>query len=227
MSVAIDLVAEEAELWRRFRQGGDLVARDHLFRLHMAWAAAIARSVYRRVGIFSLDTLDFVQNAELGMLEALSRYEPERGVDFRAFARARVRGAVFNGVRSMLRERGISNDDQRHAERLSHHRDVEGDAFDTVVDAVIALGMGFLLDHAASEATIDASTYVQRDQTHLRLKAAVDRLPERLQEVVIAHYFEFVPFSDIADGLGISRSRVSQLHREALQRLRDILRDCR
>lgn len=227
MSTAIDLVAEEAELWRRFRQGGELAARDHLFRLHMDWAAAIARGVYRRVGVFSLDTLDFVQNAELGMLEALSRYEPERGVDFRAFARARVRGAVFNGVRSMLRERGISSDDQRYAERLSHHRDTEGDAFDTVVDAVIALGMGFLLDHAASEATIDASTYVQRDQTHLRLKAAVDLLPERLQGVVIAHYFEFVPFSDIADGLGISRSRVSQLHREALHRLRSILRDCR
>lgn len=226
MSLAIDLVAEEAELWQRLRQSGDLLARDHLFRLHMAWAAAVARSVYRRVGVFSLDLSDFVQNAELGMLEALSRYEPERGVDFRAFARARVRGAVFNGVRSMLRERGISNDDQRHAERLSHFRGVEGDAFDTVVDAVVALGMGFLLDHGASEATIDASSYVQRDQTHLRLKTAVDRLPERLQDVVVAHYFDFVPFSDIADGMGISRSRVSQLHREALQRLRDVLRDC-
>jgi RNA polymerase sigma factor FliA len=227
MALAIDFVAEEAELWRRFRQGGDLLARDHLFRLHMAWAAAVARSVYRRVGVFSLDSSDFVQNAELGMLEALARYEPERGIDFRAFARSRVRGAVFNGLRSMLRERGISNDDQRHVERLSHMRDNDGEAFDTVVDAVIALGMGFLLDHAASEASIDASTYVQRDQTHLRLKSAVDRLPERLQEVVVAHYFDFVPFSDIADDLGVSRSRVSQLHREALQRLRDILRDCR
>jgi RNA polymerase sigma factor for flagellar operon FliA len=227
MSLAIDLVAEESELWRRYRQGGEPVVRDQLFRLHMAWAAAVGRNVYRRVGVFSLDSSDFVQNAELGMLEAITRYEPERGVDFRSFARARVRGAVFNGLRSMMRERGISNDDQRHAERLSHLRGGEGDAFDTVVDAVIALGMGFLLDHAANEAFADTSTYVQRDQTHLRLKAAVSRLPERMQELVTAHYFDFVPFSDIADDMGISRSRVSQLHREALQRLRDVMRDCR
>lgn len=227
MSLAIDLVVEESELWRRYRQGADPVARDRLFRMHMSWAASVGKSVYRRVGVFSLDASDFMQNAELGMLEALSRYEPERGVDFRAFARPRVRGAVFNGLRSMMRERGISNDDKRHAERLAHLHNDDGDAFDTVVDAVVALGMGFLLDHAAAEAVADASTYVQRDQTHLRLKTAVGRLPERLQTLVVAHYFDFMPFADIAEDMGVSRSRVSQLHREALQRLRDVLRDCR
>jgi RNA polymerase sigma factor FliA len=217
--------AVEVELWRRYRQSSDLDARDRLFMLHMPWAASVGRTVYRRVSVYSLDCEDFVQNAELGMLDAMMRFDPERGIDFRAYAKQRVRGAVFNGVRALLRERGVSADDARFAERLSHmHRD-EADAFESVVDAIVGLGIGYLLENAAHDARTDAYTYAKRDQTNVRLLAAVSRLPHRLRDIVNAHYFNHVPFSTIADQLQLTKGRVSQLHREALLRLRDALRD--
>ena len=227
MALAAKTPFEESELWRRYRQHGDLVARDRLAVMHLPWAAAVGKSVYRRVGIYGLDSEDFIQNARLGMLEAIGRFEPDRGVEFRAYARPRVRGAVFNGIRSMLQERGTAADERRHAERLDHFHDDERSPFDSVVDAVVGLGLGFLLEHAGAETGADAYAYARRDQTQARLKAAVARLPARLQSLVTAHYFEHVPFSEIADAEGVTKGRISQLHREALTRLRDALRDQR
>jgi RNA polymerase sigma factor for flagellar operon FliA len=223
MSQGIESVAE-TELWRRYRRSSDIAARDHLFHLYMPWAAAVGRNVYRRISVYSLDCADFVQNAELGMLDAMTRFDPERGIDFRAFARPRVRGAVFNGLRALLSERGAPNEESRFGERLSHfHHD--DDAFDGVVNAIIGLGIGYLLDHAAGERGDDAYAYVKRSQIDTRLSAAVNRLPERLRRIVVAHYFEHVPFTAIAEDMQLTKGRVSQLHHEALTRLRHALRE--
>ncbi len=226
MSQGIESVAE-TELWQRYRRSSDIAARDHLFHLYMPWAAAVGRNVYRRVSVYSLDCNDFVQNAELGMLDAMTRYDPERGVDFRAFAKPRVRGAVFNGLRALLRERGVTSDDSRHAERLSHFHGNDDDPFDGVVEAIIGLGIGYLLDHAAVDRGDDAYAYVKRSQIDSRLTAAVSRLPERLRRIVVAHYFEHIPFTAIAEDMQLTKGRVSQLHHEALTRLRHALRELR
>jgi RNA polymerase sigma factor FliA len=217
----------EAALWRQYRERSDLLARDRLFLQHMSWAESIGRIVYRRISIYSLDSEDFVQNAELGLLDAMSRYDPDRGVEFRAYAKPRVRGAVFNGLRTLLSERGVSNDDMRYAERLAHLHNADIDAFDSVVDAIIGLGIGYLLDHIGNEGTGDAYAYVKQNQTNANLQQAVSRLPERLRHVVSEHYFNHVPFRDIATDMKLTKGRISQLHHEALGKLRIVLRELR
>lgn len=219
--------APEIELWRRYRQGSDPTARDRLFMQYMPWAAAVGRSVYRRISIYHLDSEDFVQNAELGLLDAMSRFDPERGVEFRAYAKARVRGSVFNGLRALLSERGVSNDDTRYADRLAHMHDSDIDAFDSVVDAIVGLGIGYLLDHAGNVGNEDAYTYVNRGQTNATLVQAVSRLPDRLRQLITEHYFNHVPFRDLAERMGVTKGRVSQLHHDALNRLRDVMRELR
>lgn len=219
--------AAEAELWRLFRGSSDIAARDRLFHLYMPWAASVGRSVYRRISVFSLDCADFVQNAELGMLDAMTRFDPERGVDFRAFAKPRVRGAVFDGLRSLLSERGVVGREARFSERLSHLSDDGdgGDAMDAMVGAIVGLGIGYLLDHASAGSGDDAYAYVKRSQIDSRLNAAVQRLPERLRRIVVSHYFQHLSFVAIAEDMRLTKGRVSQLHHEALKRLRDALRE--
>lgn len=226
MSLAIEPAAEH-DLWREYRRGSDLRARDRLFLQYMPWAAGVGRSVYRRISNYSLDCDDFVQNAELGLLDAMSRFDPERGIDFRAFAKPRVRGAVFNGLRALLRDQGLSQDDLRYADRLSHLQQYEDDAFESVVDAIVGLGIGYMLEHHADGFAGDAYNYAKRDQVSARLSQAVGRLPERLRAIVTAHYFNHVPFYTLAEEMGLTKGRVSQLHSEALLRLRDALRDLR
>ena len=219
--------APEHELWRRYRQDSDPGARDRLFMQYMPWAAAVGRSVYRRISIYSLDSEDFVQNAELGLLDAMSRFDPDRGVDFRAYARPRVRGSVFNGLRAQLSERGVSNDDARYAERLAHMHSGDLDAFDSVVDAIVGLGIGYLLDNAGNAGNDDAYAYINRNQTNAALLQAVTRLPERLRQLITAHYYHHIPFREIAVRMGVTKGRVSQLHHDALNRLREVMRELR
>lgn len=220
----------EKELWARVATDGDADARDRLFHSYIPWAAAIARGVHRRVWAYPVDCEDFVQNATIGLMEAMSRYEPGRGIPFQAFARPRVRGAVFNGLRVILGERLAPGDEARFAARLEgYQEDASDNVFDSVVDSIVGLGMAFLLDDAA-QATIgqqqaDALEYVQRSQTQAQLVAAVDRLPERLRTLIKRHYFQFVPFHEIAMEWGLTKGRISQLHKSALDHLRKLLRD--
>jgi len=213
----------EADLWRRIRHGEDANAVDQMLRHYAGWAAAIARNIHRRVPAYAVDCDDFIQNARLGLLEAMSRFDPDRGVPFPAFAKPRVRGAVFNGLRAILGERPRAGSDPLYDERLaSLMDDTSDDSVDRVVDAILGLGTAFLL---GEDVDLDPCAYAGRADTQRRMRAGVARLPERLRRIVEAHYFQHVPFVDIAAASGLTKGRISQLHSQALRELREILRD--
>lgn len=219
----------ESDLWERFRRADDIAAHDRLFLHYMPWATAIARSVHHRVRAYPVDRDDFVQNATIGLLDAMSRFDPNRGIAFRFYAKPRVRGAVFNGLRLIMGGRPPPRDDNRFAARLDDlYEEGEGSAFDQIVDTIAGLGIGYLMDEAArlpSSVPTDGLAYVQAAQAEARLRHAVDRLPERLQLVVRSHYFQYIPFHVLAAQMGVTKGRISQLHRTALLRLRDLLRE--
>ncbi|HEY0824821.1 MAG TPA: sigma factor, partial [Ramlibacter sp.] len=74
---------DEAALWKRLRDGGDLGARQDLLALHMHYAKVVAASYYSRRFHDEIEFGDYLQYASLGLLEALDRYDPARGVQFR------------------------------------------------------------------------------------------------------------------------------------------------
>jgi RNA polymerase sigma factor for flagellar operon FliA len=134
-----------------------------------------------------------------------------------------VRGAVFNGLRAILGERPRSAPDPLYDERLALLID-EGseDAVERVVDAILGLGTAFLLGEDEDN---DPSAYAGRADTQRRMRAGVARLPERLRQIIEAHYFQHVPFVEIASALGLTKGRISQLHGQALRELRELLHD--
>lgn len=216
----------EAELWSRYRASSDQATRDRLFAYYAPWAESIARGVHGRIHRFNVDYEDYVQNAKIGLLEAITRFEPDRGVPFALYARRRVRGAVFNGLRALLGERR-SPPEGRFNERLTSLREgASEDPFDQVVDAIVGLGLGVLLEACGSEppAVPDGYHYAETEQINRELHRALERLPERLQMILRAHYFQHVPFCEIAGDLRLTKGRVSQLHKAALDQLRSHLR---
>lgn len=222
----------EAELWQRYRERTDEDARDRLLLLHMPWAASIARNVHRRVRAYAADRDDFVQNATIGLMEAIARFEPQRGIAFRSYATPRVRGAVFNGLRAIVGERPTAAQD-RYAARLRaiDEGSEGGGAFEQVLNAVVGLGLGYMLDDAAQALGEDAPgagsafEYARLGQARARLLKAVEQLPQRQQLIVRAHYFQYVPFIELAERFGLSKGRISQLHHDALGRLRALMGD--
>jgi len=222
-------VADEEQLWARYRSGSDADSHQQLFFHYVPWARAVARDVYRRVRIPQLEWADYAQNATVGLLQAMSRFDAGRGIDFAAYAKHRVRGAVFNGIRSFLAESRTHNENNRWHERAASFDDPAAeDQLGQMISSVTGLGLGFLLDATATAELLtsrpDASTMAESEQMDVLLAGSVAMLPEKEKLVLTLHYYEHMPFTDIAELLGLTKGRISQLHKAALERIRTQLR---
>jgi RNA polymerase sigma factor for flagellar operon FliA len=227
----MDPAPEEQQLWEAYRSGGDIDAQQRLFFHYIPWARTVARDVYRRIRVPQMDWSDYAQNATVGLLEAMGRYDRSRGIAFIAYAKPRVRGAVFNGLRSFLADSkaGAYNDSNRWRDRISSFDEPEPeDPLSQMISSVTGLGLGFLLDADATMELLlsqaDASTIAERGEMDALLAASVARLPEREKVVVTLHYYQHMPFVDIAQFLGLTKGRVSQIHKAGLEGIRARMR---
>lgn len=224
--------ASERDLWDQWLAERSPELRDRLLLRYLPWARLQARDVFLRVRMRGAEWADYVQNASLGLYETIERFDPTRGVDFRSYARHRVRGAVFNGLRDYaeaprLPEPGAFRIEAYADRARSYGEEPTDDALTDVVDAAVGLGLGYLLDIEsipAPEADTAAYTAIERAEMADALHALLAGLPERERLIVTLHYLQQVPFITIATQLGITKGRVSQLHRRAMERLREALR---
>jgi RNA polymerase sigma factor for flagellar operon FliA len=208
----------------------------------------VARQVSRAIGA-GIEFGDLLSFGREGLLEAARRYDPERGVPFRAYANFRVRGAIIDGIRVMGRLPRRAHERLRGLEAAS--RTSEGLLED--LHAPQAPGSGAinadrsLSDHLAAMATAIAVGLVsgpgvtedgelvgvsaadpeaQTADAELRalLRGAIGDLPEQESELVRRHYLEGERFDAVAKDLGLSKSWASRLHTRAIGRLTKRLR---
>lgn len=220
--------ASEARLWGRWTGEGDTSAREALILLHAKWARLVARDVFVRVRSRNTEWREFTQNATLGLIEALDSFDPARGVEFRSFARHRVRGAVFNGLRQLW-HRGAAVQSPVDADRTESLIDDGTDPLESFVSWTIGSSIGYLLDVTSlpEAASVPQGPYavVESDQRAELLRRLIELLPEREGMVMTMHYFQHVSFVEIAGFLGVTKGRVSQLHKQGIARLRECLRE--
>lgn len=221
----------EAALWRRLVLEDEQQCRAALFDAYAGLARTIAARHYRRVGR-AVDRRDIEQFAFEGLLQAIDRFDPLRGVPFSAFARRRIAGSILDGL-SRMSETGAQ---LRHRVRLERDRveslmpDESGNPVDDPLSVLAGLAadlaLGLVLDRngpaGAEVADPRPSAYegLAWRETQARLAEGIARLPEREAFIVRQHYDNGLSFALIASLLGLSRGRVSQLHASAMQRLR-------
>lgn len=179
--------------------------------------------------------MDLQQLAYAGLLEAIDRFDPGRGVPFPAFAARRIEGSILDGLARMSEVRGqIAYRNRVRAERVRALAPQDSkslgaaEALAILSDLVVDLALGFMLDAAglaSGEDTPDprATPYESAlwTETVLRLRDALDALPQAEQKVIRYHYQQDVDFTQIAQLLGLSRGRIAQLHRSGLIHLRE------
>lgn len=200
-------------------------------------AARVPRSVHRE---------DLVSAGMLGLAQAARHWDPDRGVAFESYARTRINGAILDELRGRdWASRSVRADARRLrdateeltvdlgrapvtdevAAKMGVDRGtverIEGDVSRASVlsyEAVFADPEG--PGSPAAEGESPADTLVSRELRAV-LGDAVAALPERLRKVVIEYFFDERPMQDIADDLGVTESRISQMRAEALALLRD------
>jgi RNA polymerase sigma factor for flagellar operon FliA len=218
---------------------------DELVRKHLPLVgyavAEVANKVPRHVSRADLESAGME-----GLAQAARSFDPERGIAFDRYASNRIRGALLDdlrrrdwasrSVRARARKvnavadeltghlgRRPTQDEIAEAAQLDTKtvRSVHDDVFRASVLNVEALtataegGNMIPADHCTPD-----SVLVERERKAYLLDA-VSALPERLRHVVIGYFFEERPMQELADELGVTESRISQMRAEALVLLRD------
>jgi RNA polymerase sigma factor for flagellar operon FliA len=223
------------ELWAEFVRSRDPATRDRLIARYMPLAGTLAARLFRVRVDDSVLFGDYLQYAHVGLIEAVDRYDPLREASFETFSAYRIRGAILNGL-GKESEMAAQRDYWRtHAqERVSSLKPEAmrsgGSAdLDDLVQLTVGLAIGVLLegpDEADPEdPSVRANPYAGAELAELKriARGAVGRLPEREREIIGRHYFGQCEFQMVAAEMGITKGRVSQLHAQALARIRKTL----
>ena len=189
-----------AQLWAQSR-AGDAGSRGALIERYSDLAVGIARCM--RIPSTSLaDRDDAASAAMIGLIGAVDRFDPRRGVPFEAYAALRIRGAVVDELRRV--------DERGRADRRP-----EGAELAVSLDDLMDKGahVGPVVDDGFSE------RYEQED-LKTRVQDALGRLPARQREVIARYYGDALTLRETGAKMGVSEARACQLHGRAIQNLK-------
>ncbi|GMW06321.1 MAG: RNA polymerase sigma factor FliA [Gammaproteobacteria bacterium] len=189
---------------------------------------------------------DLIQTGLIALLDAARQYCPTKGASFETYASIRVRGAMLDefrntdwAPRSVYRKqrqltaavRAVENRTGTHARarEIAAELGVPLDEYFQMVAATTTQRM-FSLDEAdpdatareetADEAAVEPSMELESEEFRAAMSEAIGALPEREALVMSLYYDEELNLKEIGEALGVSESRVCQIHGQALTRLR-------
>ena len=232
------------------QQNARLARRDRVVLEHLPLVKAIAVRVHENLPVH-VDMDDLVHAGILGLFDAASKYNPEKQVAFSSYAKHRIKGAILDSLRQL--DWASRDMRRRHKQVEAATRDLASTLQRNPTEAEVAekLGMdperwrGMMLD-LRNVGLISASTrsneyedlpapdFPCKPETHpdsicareqLRgvLGEAMKVLPERYQKVVSLYYTAEMTMKEIGGILGINESRVSQIHKAALEKMQVVL----
>lgn len=217
-------------------------ARDRLVERYTPLVRTIAYRVAAGLPTY-LDHADLVQSGIFGLIDAIERFDLQRCARFESFAAQRIRGAILDElraqdwvprtVRSRLREleraqerlerrlQRMATDQEIATEMGLPVRDVRVLAHHVQIVSVEELegAAGGVSELLAGDAP-DPLAVVQATELRRQLNAAVAALAERDRTVIMLYYWENRTLAEIGRALGITESRVCQLHARLVGRLR-------
>jgi RNA polymerase sigma factor for flagellar operon FliA len=236
-------------LWRHYGATHDQGYRDRLMLHYAPLVKYVAGRVGTGLPAH-VDVADLVQSGIFGLADAIEKFEPERGLKFETYAMQRIRGAILDELRSQdwvpRSVRGRARDVERALERLGNQ--LQRTPTDTEIATELQIGLRDLRDLYAqfqltSVVALDELMVAGRgdaslaetlpddaaddpvarlvDQVNRRqLADAIAQLGDRDRVVVTLYYFENLTLAEIGRVLGVTESRVCQLHTRAVLRLR-------
>lgn len=226
-------------LWHRFKHSGDRDARDRLVLQYSPLVKFVAGRV--RSGLpAAVEAADLVSDGVIGLMDAIDKFEPERGLQFQTYAVSRIRGAIVDGLRATdwvprsVREKlrdieAAQTRLERTLGRAPHDPEVAAELgiplaelhsmySQTSHTSVVSFEGSGVGDEDVPRAS--SSLPGAEDDIPEGFLRAVRELPQRDQVVVALYYWDRLTLAEIGQVLGVTESRISQLHSRATMTLR-------
>lgn len=224
--------------------------QSELVEQHAALVKRIAYHLIARLPA-SVDVEDLIQAGMLGLLDASHQFNASQGASFETYAGIRIRGAMLDEIRrNDWAPRSVHRKAREISQKMHEIEQQKGrNASDSEVAAALGLGLNeyhqqlhdsaghqlFSLDeftdndetraHPISAPLSGPEDEVQDDNFQTALAQAIDSLPERERLLMSLYYNDELNLKEIGEILGVSESRVSQIHSQTVIRLRSKLQD--
>jgi RNA polymerase sigma factor for flagellar operon FliA len=236
------------EIWREYRATPTSEVRHFLIARHLDLVAYAAERLHKRLPS-EVEINDLKSAGAFGLMDAVESFDPDRGVKFETFCTQRIRGAMFDELRSMdwvprlVRSRTAKVDKVRKSiemetgnrpteEEVASRLNVSGDEFEKLqkdsrpVSMVSLTRKCFETDSSKDVREIDV-VEDGRQENPLQavqkqdLQALITKGLSRAERlIVILYYYEEMTMKEIGATLDLSESRVSQMHSSILARLK-------
>lgn len=250
--MAIESTSELEAAWDRFKESASQHDRDEL----IVYYAPLVKYVASRIAAGlpqTVDQSDLVSYGMFGLIDAITKFDPERGFKFETYAISRIKGAILDelraidwvprSVRSKAKsvERAMSKLESRlHRaptdQEIAEELDISSDQLNGIYKQISSLGVVALDemltfngtesltfgDTLADRREGPGSTYERVEMRQL-LAEAINRMNEREKIVLTLYYYENLTLAEIGKVLGVTESRVCQIHTKAVLQLRSRL----
>lgn len=217
--------SELEEVWDEYRRTGDVTLRNKILNCYLESTRILSAKLYKSRNSNIADFDDYLHYGLLGLTSAIDRFDPDYGVKFFSYASHRIKGSIIDGISSM-EERTASS-----ANMLIYHSRLESiasqgveaiDVFEELVETSVLMAIGIILEQDEP----DCNQYKNKEFGELKdlLISYINNLDKQERVIIQYHYFHQVSFVTIAEILQVTKARVSQLHKQALLKLRNACR---
>jgi len=228
--------------WKKSVRSGNAAERDRFLESHLDLVKYLALRMSTKLPA-SVEVEDMIHDGIVGLLDAFEKYDSGRSVRFRTYAKSRIRGAILDGLRQKdwrprsirLMQRDLDATIGKLSSingRLATEEEISkamGLDLETYRHLLQDLNVGPLLSLHELPKNIDPPTRARSELPDRRLEhrelidklaAELSRLPEREKRVMELYYRSELNMKEVGAVLGVTESRVCQLHAQAAARLR-------
>lgn len=241
----------DEEIWKEYKESGNIDYRNTLVERYAPLVKYVAGKLAQKMPP-QVEFDDLVSYGIFGLIDAIDKFDPDRGFKFKTYATTRIRGAIIDELRSLdwiprsVRQKsrqlqnayndlenrlGRAATDEEVAEEMGLDiKTFEQLVTDTSGTAMISLDDVWYVGSDDDEVTIrdtisgderDLPNFqIEKDEVKRLLIEAIKELPAREKEVVALYYYEELTLKEIGLVLGVTESRISQLHSKAIMRLK-------
>ncbi len=238
-------IREISRHWQEFKKKGNLVSRNFLLVHYLPLAKYVASTI----PVFNSRLCsyeDLVSWGVIGLLDALSRFNPARGVKFETYAISRIRGEIMDNLRRLnfpyrwrkrkIFEKTFLQLSQKLGriptdEEITKALGVEEKRYRTWLAYLVPISLISLEEFIGGEEKLfvragqmeNPVEILEKDERLEKLTRALSALPERERLVLTLYYYEGLTINEIGEVMGLSKGRISQLHGHAVSSLRMVL----
>jgi RNA polymerase sigma factor for flagellar operon FliA len=225
--------------------------RDQILLEHLPTVRFLARRIHERLPQH-VDLDDLVSAGVVGLIDAFSKFDHTKQVQFKSYAQFRIRGAILDSLRTLdwspreLRRKGRAVEESIRSvtqklgrapseSEIAAEMSLSLNDYQQLLGELKGLEIGSLNMERTEDSGDEELAYIPgspdedplfrclQGEMKQRLIDAIDELPEKERMVLTLYYYEELTMKEIGLTLGVVESRVSQIHSSAVLRLRTAL----